>query len=288
VGKRCFLPGLLYGLVCFGSLASAHAQELPSLDAGNISESDNLPTLPSTPGTQVQRIGGDPEGMVFSSPVSTLPDIVVDYSFEATSSLDQRSNGLLMNAQGGGRSPSSLASSKWVTSGFGVPVSSADEPESVFISRPYLSSIGNHRSVRSQDVTAGGPGAGQASRQYPSGQYPSDMDPSDNFTGSLMDAGSITMQSDVPDLTASPEAFAQAFASAGLGDSSGKESSIQTPSFRLNDYGLTSHSASSLESREHRRQRGFTSLHDRLAAQHTRTTLKSRNADRIHSGLTQR
>jgi hypothetical protein len=154
--------------------------------------------------------------------------------------------------------------------------------------------------------------AGQGSQQS---QLPSDpLDPSTDFSSQLTTdilanpsiiVDPFTVKSDVPDLTASPASFAASYAEAATSSQDERasifpgvavgpgESSVQTPTFRFEDYGLNPHPprpgqrTSAATSRWiPQRQRGFTTLHDRLAAQRPGASLRARNASRIRTGVT--
>lgn len=271
---------VITGLLALLAMGMASAQELPGVPTGPIMESFTLSTLDTAPGTHPERIGGSTAGSVLFSPPANLTDFAALFTSDSavTSSLDPTSEGALQNSQGGGSSPSAPNSSTWNASGFQTS-GAQRSTSSGFISRPDLAVRRSQRFGQESSARTSSGHTASDSSLYSSADFSSTY-----AAGAL--AGQDLMQSDVPDLTAPMSSFALGLGGGGTGS---MESSIQTPGFSYENFGLSPRPPStSRTSRRHQRQHSYSTLHERLSGRSLGSTLRSRNSNRLHTGLANR
>ncbi|HEY0796064.1 MAG TPA: hypothetical protein VGD64_09810 [Acidisarcina sp.] len=255
----------------------ASAQDLPGIPTGPAIEDFSLPT---PPGAETQRIGGVPAGTFLFTPPANLTNLSVsDSNAGVLSALDSTSEGSMQYSQGGRSSPVSPASSTWSASGFQSPAARQGYSSSRFGSTRSDLSMRNSRRFGQDSSTPGQTrmqGGENDLSPFPLSYFSSGSD-----KDSL--AGSSSMKSDIPDLTPPPGSFGQV-SPVLSGAAPSMASSIQPLGFSYESYGLSSRSPSSLGPR----RRNYNTLHDRLAARSPGSTLRSRNASRLHTRLRDR
>jgi hypothetical protein len=280
---------IVTGVLVLGALGMACAQDLPGIPTGPTSEDFSLPT---PPGVETQRLGGLPAGAFLFTPPANLPSYEEFQSISGViTSVDSTSEGSLQYGQGGRGAPAGPNSSVWNASGFQTSVYTLNYGSRFGTARPNSQSdLFARNSQRSgEGLATGGQAAATAPMApgsdlspFPLGDFPTGSGADLPGAGLLADPDS--MKSDIPDLTAPPGSFGAVFPSVSGGGGPSMESSVQPLSFDYGRFGLGPRPASTLASR----RRSLNTLHDRLAAHSPGSTLRNRNASRLHTRLRDR